>query len=87
MSVDYVSGELFEFCPAAHPLRSLTLVSSGMIGHSDKVLPQDIIAGLDQLTELTRVRVSLQLGWNPRNEAISTLASELDDRGGGLWIL
>lgn len=87
VSVDYISEELFAFIPEDHPLSNLRLLSSGMIGHSDKVRPFNITASLDSLPSLSRVGVSLQLGWNPNNEAILELASQLEDRDGGLWLI
>lgn len=87
VSVDYVSDELFAFVPENHPLETLKLLSSGMIGHSDKIRPLHITASLDSLPFLTRVGASLQLGWNPNNDAIIELASQLEDRNGGLWLI
>lgn len=87
VSVDYVSEELFAFVPENHPLGTLKLLSSGMIGHSNKVRPPNITASLESLPSLTRVGVSLQLGWNPNNDAILELASHLEDRNGGLWLI
>lgn len=98
ISVDYISRHMFEDIrleydsktkePIGHGLRHLCLDSSGMLGQSHKLEPMDIsLAILDEkLPKLSKVQVSLKLGWNPKNEDMIELAEILSDKNGGVWV-
>ncbi|CAN6595714.1 hypothetical protein TRVA0_001S01640 [Trichomonascus vanleenenianus] len=71
-----------------HPLKFLTMESTGMLGQSHKIDADDIsLAILDDIVpNLTHVRVSCRLGWNANAEEMQELAEILEDQGGGVWI-
>lgn len=95
-SVDYMTSEMFTNIereptgdPVAHPLKYLSLDSSGMMGLSNKVEADDIsLAILDnKLPFLSHVRISVKLRWNSEGEDISELVEILSERDGGVWLV
>ncbi|ODQ66243.1 hypothetical protein NADFUDRAFT_22970 [Nadsonia fulvescens var. elongata DSM 6958] len=95
VSVDYITSHLFAQSNlpiihfAAENLVNLDIDSSGMLGQSLKLQPEDItMAILDgKLPKLKNVRISAKLGWNPTASDVSELVDLLDERDGGLWVV
>ena len=98
VSVDYISRHVFaepnlphddsgRILP--HPLKFLTLDSSGMLGQSRKIEADDVSLAImeDKVPELTHVRISNKLGWNPAQEDVCELIEVLAERDGGVWIM
>lgn len=87
VSVDYMSNAALdvEQIPENHPLVSLSLVSSGLMGHSDKIRPGDVLLATDYLLHLRTLFTSLLLGWNPESSSLMGLVDVLNRRGGGVW--
>ncbi|RPA94333.1 hypothetical protein L873DRAFT_1436079 [Choiromyces venosus 120613-1] len=98
ISVDYVSAHLFdeENSPAGHPLRWLSLESSGNPGVEKKITPDDVFIAVaeERLSELRVVRASKRLGWEEENsrrmmidlnELLETRAEEKGETGAGVW--
>lgn len=88
VSVDYMSNAALDpdSIPEGHSLRNLLIRSSGLMGHSDKIRPSDVLLATESLTSLRRISVSLLLGWNPENSSLLGLADEMTQRGGGVWM-
>lgn len=84
LSVDYASSRLLDV--PDHPLRNLSIASSGMMGHANKLRPSDLLLATEHLTQLTRLSVSFQLGWNPQSDSLNALIEILNERGGGVWL-
>jgi len=89
VSVDYVSSAALDadLIPHGHPLRQLMLLSSGLMGHSDKIKPAHVLMATDELVHLRRLSASLLLGWHPESEALNGLVDVLNERGGGVWMI
>lgn len=87
VSLDYASSALLDMAPEGHPLKTLTLTSSGAVSSPNRVRPSDVLLATEALAQLSRVRVSIHLGWNPESQVVANLISVLDERGGGLWYL
>jgi hypothetical protein len=96
-SVDYISRYVFARpnLPTdemgriiTHPLKNLTLDSSGMLGQTRKINADDISLAIleDKLPNLRFVRISNKIGWNPQNEDMSELVEVLEERNGGVWM-
>ncbi|KAA8914339.1 hypothetical protein TRICI_002936 [Trichomonascus ciferrii] len=95
-SVDYLSRRIFANIPSTnsqgeptnHPLKYLTLDSSGMMGLNHKIEADDIsLAILDnKLPNLSHVRISVKLRWNAESEDMCELVEILSDRNGGVWL-
>jgi hypothetical protein len=97
VSVDYLSRYVFADLNmptdsrghvVAHPLKYLTLDSSGMLGQAGKIQADDISLAIleDKLPKLTHIRISNKLGWNPENEEMCELLEVLETRDGGVWV-
>lgn len=84
LSVDYTSSRLLDV--PDHPLRNLSVTSSGMMGHANKMRPSDLLLATEHLTQLMRLSVSFQLGWNPQSESLNALIEIFNERGGGVWL-
>ncbi|OBA24045.1 hypothetical protein METBIDRAFT_76932 [Metschnikowia bicuspidata var. bicuspidata NRRL YB-4993] len=93
VSVDYLLAEFFDerylqkrLDP--RPLRTLYIDSSGMLGTTDKLDAIDLALALSEarLPLLKNVRCTAKLGWDPKSDGVLHIASELEDRGGGLYI-
>ena len=63
------------------------LLSSGLMGHSDKIKPAHVLMATDELVHLRRLSASLLLGWHPESEALNGLVDVLNERGGGVWMI
>lgn len=93
VAVDYTSNMFFdeEKLPDLEfhrPLRSLFVDSSGMLGTSDRLDPIDLAIALNdnRLPCLKNLSCTAKLGWDPKSEYVSYVASVMDERGGGLYI-
>lgn len=93
VSVDYMSADFFDeeslpLLPYPRPLRTLYIDSSGMLGTTDKLDPLDLAVALgdNRLPNLKNVRCTAKLGWDPKLDGVSYIASELDERNGGLYV-
>ncbi|KAM9898856.1 hypothetical protein OXX69_009711 [Metschnikowia pulcherrima] len=93
VSVDYLSAEFFDerylhVRAEPRPLRTLLIDSSGMLGTTDKLDPLDLALALSEsrLPHLRNVRCTAKLGWDPKSDGVSYIATELEDRNGGLYI-
>lgn len=91
--VDYLSAEFFDeqnllALAGGRPLTTLYIDSSGMLGTTDKLDPIDMALAISEgrLPNLRHVRCTAKLGWDPLSEFVSFIASELEDRRGGLYI-
>lgn len=89
VSIDYISRSALdpELMPLSHPLQNLYLLSSGMIGHSEKIKPSDVFMATDQLPDLKRVTASLLMGWKPDSEVLMALVETMNERDGGVWMV
>ncbi|KAG5366499.1 F-box protein [Yarrowia sp. B02] len=100
VSVDYLTKHVFDdhmFKRAdghfqSHPLEILDIDSSGGLGQAHKLRADDITLAIleDKIPKLRVVRVSSKMSWDAKDEAVSELASILDDtdaNGGGMWII
>lgn len=99
VSVDYISRHMFEDMEptydaetnqyVGHGLEHLMLDSSGTLGQSHKLEPMDIsLAILDEnLPRLSKVQISMKLGWNPSSGDMLELGEILEDKEGGLWLV
>ena len=87
VSVDYLTDEALDptRTPLNHPLTTLSLYSSGLMGHSDKIRPGDILLATDYFLNLKVVQASLLLGWKPESSTLMGLVEVLYERGGGVW--
>lgn len=87
ISVDYMTNAALDMerIPIGHPLISLSLVSSGLMGHSDKIRPGDVLIATDYFKNLRMLFTSLLLGWNPESSSLMGLVEVLNSRGGGVW--
>lgn len=96
-SVDYISRYVFARpnLPTdevgrvvAHPLKNLTLDSSGMLGQTRKINADDICLAIleGKLPNLRFVRISNKIGWNPQDDDMSELVEVLEERNGGVWM-
>lgn len=92
VAVDYISDALFDdvhLPPVpSRPLRDLLLDSSGMLGQSDKVHPDDLMIAVveNRMPALKNVRISAKLGWVTSSSDVGDLVNELEERGGGLYM-
>lgn len=92
--VDYCSKFLFsedllpKLSGRERPLKTLWIESSGGLGQSSKIHPDDLTIALmeDRLPCLKNVRVTSKLGWDEQNDDVVDLAALLDDNGGGLYV-
>jgi hypothetical protein len=74
--------------PVQHPLKFFTLDSSGMLGQAGKIHADDICLAIleNKVPNLTHIRISNKLGWNPEEEDVTELLEVVNDRQGGLWM-
>ncbi|KAH3676312.1 hypothetical protein WICMUC_002108 [Wickerhamomyces mucosus] len=95
ITVDYCSRFLFAEDLLPHlpngkerPLRTLWIESSGGLGQSSKIHPDDLIIALmeNRLPCLKNVRITSKLGWDLHNEDVETLADLLEEKDGGLFL-
>lgn len=98
-SVDYLTKHVFDdhnFHKTtgffqSHPLEILDIDSSGSLGQAHKLQADDITLAIleDKIPKLRVVRVSSKMSWDAKEDAVSELASVLDDTGanGGMWII
>ncbi|AGO09939.1 AaceriAAL052Cp [[Ashbya] aceris (nom. inval.)] len=91
--VDYCSKWAFSehlLSPLTYPrpLRSIVLESSGSLGLSFKIHPDDITIAVaeDRLPCLRDVRISSRLGWDSNSSDVEDLVSILDDRDANLYV-
>ncbi|KAH3681576.1 hypothetical protein WICPIJ_007450 [Wickerhamomyces pijperi] len=94
--VDYVTRFLFadSLLPLLpnnlqRPIHTIYIESSGALGQSSKLHPDDLILAIyeDRLPCLKWVSVTSKLGWvNLASEDTQVLAGELEERGGGLFL-
>ncbi|AAS50314.1 AAL052Cp [Eremothecium gossypii ATCC 10895] len=91
--VDYCSKWAFSehlLSPLAYPrpLRSIVLESSGSLGLSFKIHPDDITIAVaeDRLPCIRDVRISSRLGWDSHSSDVEDLVSVLDDRDANLYV-
>jgi hypothetical protein len=96
-SVDYLTRHIFSTPnmptdpmgrPVQHPLKFFTLDSSGMLGQAGKIHADDICLAIleNKVPNLTHIRISNKLGWNPEEEDVTELLEVVNDRQGGLWM-
>jgi len=90
--IDYITREVFdeELLPALEaprPLKTLWLDSSGMLGQSFKIYPDDLTIALSEgrLPCLKTLRISRKLGWNFNNDDCQDLVNELQDQDGDVY--
>ncbi|KAI5961181.1 uncharacterized protein KGF55_004106 [Candida pseudojiufengensis] len=92
VSVDYLSSMFFDdqYLGYANerPLRTMYINSSGMLGTTTKLDPMDLAVAIEdgRLPLLKNIQCTAKLGWDPKSEAVTFIADELDERGGGLYI-
>lgn len=98
VSVDYITRYIFADpnLPTderghitEHPLKYFHLDSSGGLGQARKLAADDISLAVleNKLPELSHVRISRKLGWDPSAEDMCELIEVLDDNGGGVWMV
>jgi hypothetical protein len=90
--VDYCSNLMFgeDLLPMVQhrPLRTLWIESSGGLGQSSKIHPDDLTIAImeDRLPHLKSVRITSRLGWDLQSDDVGYLASLLEEREGGLYV-
>ena len=93
IAVDYISSEFFDeenlgYMDRPRPLKALYIEASGMLGTSTRIDPIDLAVALndERLPHLKNIRCTAKLGWDPNSEYVSYIATEMDERGGGIYI-
>lgn len=94
ITVDYCSRFLFgeDLLPllpeGSRPLKTIWIESSGGLGQSSKIHPDDLIIAImeERLPNLKNVRVTPKLGWDFNSDDISVLVDLLEENGGGLYV-
>lgn len=89
VSVDYVSGEMLgdDFFNV-HPLKTLWIDSSGSLGQSFKIHPDDITIALseERLPNLRALKITHKLGWNMDSSDVQDLIGVLEYQDGALYL-
>jgi hypothetical protein len=70
------------------PLKTLWIESSGGLGQSYKIHPDDLTIAMmeDRLPNLKNVRVTPKLGWDFNSDDVAVLVDLLEENGGGLYV-
>lgn len=91
--VDYLSSTFFDEHNLRHvnyerPLRTLYINSSGLLGTLNRLGPADLAMALEdgRLPYVKNIQCTAKLSWDPKSDAVISIADELDERGGGLYI-
>lgn len=83
--VDYFTQELFRTIPDNHPLDTLVLDSAGgLLDRGNKITADDVSLAIveGRLSNLRRVRWSLQVGWRSEKSDVRDLGDLLADANG-----
>ncbi|GMM38441.1 Pfu1 protein [Saccharomycopsis crataegensis] len=70
------------------PLKSIYLGSSGTLGQSNKIHPDDLLIALaeQRLPYLKTLQISNRVGWSVRDESMSQLVDLFDSHGGNIYM-
>ncbi|ODV95302.1 hypothetical protein PACTADRAFT_42510 [Pachysolen tannophilus NRRL Y-2460] len=90
ITVDYISsGLLSDFLDEDHSLETLWIDSSGTLGQSFKLHPDDLTIAISEyrLPRLRTVRINYRLGWDTASSDVADLVGILEDQGGSLYVV